>query len=181
MKKLILLLSGFIISLSLLGQVTPKEDVQKYLNSYYQNITSDKLLEYVKELSGPKYEGRLAGSKGMELASNWVIDLFDSWEIEPAGDNGGYIQFFTHPCTEVTDGSLEILFPVINNDKKIKEKVYITKSYPWAEGWYSGGATCNGEVTADVGYAGYGVSAPELGSDDYADIDVWGKIVLIYV
>ena len=179
MKKLILLLSGFIISLSLLGQVTPKEDVQKYLNSYYQNITSDKLLEYVKELSGPKYEGRLAGSKGMELASNWVIDLFDSWEIEPAGDNGGYIQFFTQPCTEVTDGSLEILFPVINNDKKIKEKVYITKSYPWAEGWYSGGATCNGEVTADVVYAGYGVSAPELGYDDYADIDVRGKIVLI--
>lgn len=39
--------------------------------------------------------------------------------------------------------------------------------------------TSNGEVTADVVYAGFGVTAPELGYDDYKDIDVKGKIVLV--
>ncbi len=37
----------------------------------------------------------------------------------------------------------------------------------------------NGEVTADIVYAGFGVTAPELGYDDYKGIDVKGKIVLV--
>jgi len=37
----------------------------------------------------------------------------------------------------------------------------------------------NGEITAEVIFAGFGVSAPELNYDDYKDIDVKGKIVLI--
>ena len=53
----------------------------------------------------------------MELAADWAMDLFTEWGDEPAGDNGGYIQFFIHPCTEVTDGSLEVLFPVNVKDK----------------------------------------------------------------
>ena len=32
--------------------------------------------------------------------------------------------------------------------------------------------TSDGEVTADVVYAGFGVTAPELAYDDYKDIDV---------
>ena len=39
--------------------------------------------------------------------------------------------------------------------------------------------TSDGEVTADVVYAGFGVTAPELAYDDYKDIDVTGKIVLV--
>lgn len=50
---------------------------------------------------------------------------------------------------------------------------------PLADGWFAGGMTSNGEVTADVVYAGFGVTAPELGYDDYKDIDVKGKIVLV--
>ena len=39
--------------------------------------------------------------------------------------------------------------------------------------------TSDGEVTADVVYAGFGVTAPELAYDDYKDIDVKGKMVLV--
>jgi hypothetical protein len=42
-----------------------------------------------------------------------------------------------------------------------------------------GSTSGNGEVTAEVVYAGYGITAPELGYDDYAGIDVKGKIILI--
>ena len=40
-----------------------------------------------------------------------------------------------------------------------------------------GGTSGTGEVTAEVVYAGYGVTAPELGYDDYKGVDVKGKIV----
>ena len=71
---------------------------------------------------------------------------------------------------------MDILFPVTQGKKKT---VWISKTYPWADGWFAGGMTSDGEVTADVVYAGFGVTAPELAYDDYKDIDVKGKIVLV--
>ena len=42
-----------------------------------------------------------------------------------------------------------------------------------------GGTSGSGEVTAEVIYAGWGITAPELGYDDYEGVDVEGKIILI--
>ena len=50
--------------------------------------------------------------------------------------------------------------------KARKKTVWISKTYPWADGWFAGGMTSDGEVTADVVYAGFGVTAPELAYDD---------------
>ena len=44
-------------------------------------------------------------------------------------------------------------------------EIRLSKTYPWADGWFAGGMTSNREVTADVVYAGFGVTAPELGYD----------------
>ena len=153
-------------------------DEQKYLDAMHRNITSDKLFGYVEQLSDSTLEGRLAGSPGMAKAVSIVENYFREWGLEPAGDNGTYIQEYSHPCVEVFPGStMEILFPVYG--QKRKDTVWITKSYPWADGWFAGGMTGNGDITADIVYAGFGVTAPELGYDDYAGIDVRGKIVLV--
>lgn len=156
---------------------TSTKDTELYLDAMHKNITSEKLFNYVKELSNPKYEGRLAGSAGMERAANWASDLFKEWGLIPIGDNKTYIQEFAHPCVEVQKGStISVLFPL---DSKSKTKDYVSKNYTWADDWYAGGTSGNGEITADVVYAGFGVTAPELGYDDYKGIDVKGKIVLI--
>ena len=153
-------------------------DEQKYLDAMHRNITSDKLFGYVEQLSDSTLEGRLAGSPGMAKAVKIVENYFKEWGLKPAGDNGSYIQEYSHPCVEVFPGStMEILFPVYG--QKRKDTVWISKSYPWADGWFAGGMTGNGDITADIVYAGFGVTAPELGYDDYAGIDVRGKIVLV--
>ena len=153
-------------------------DEQKYLDAMHRNITSDKLFGYVEQLSDSTLEGRLAGSPGMAKAVSIVENYFKEWGLKPAGDNGTYIQEYSHPCVEVFPGStMDILFPVYG--QKRKDTVWISKSYPWADGWFAGGMTGNGDITADIVYAGFGVTAPELGYDDYAGIDVRGKIVLV--
>jgi hypothetical protein len=181
MKKTILLLSAIFAlgTLSTFAQRRPANmtDEEKYLDAMHRNITAEKLFGYVKQLSDPALEGRLAGSPGMAKAVDIVKGYFQQWELTPGGDNGSYIQEFPHPCVEVQPGStMDILFPVSAGKKGT---VWISKSYPWADGWFAGGMTGNGEVTAEVVYAGFGVTAPEMGYDDYKGIDVKGKIVLV--
>lgn len=177
---------------------------EEYLSSMHKHITSEKLFGYVKYLSDSTlFEGRLAGSEGMARANRWVASLFEQWGLEPFGTAGstgsvvysgsvgsagtagsagsagsieGYYQSYPHPCVEVNgECLLEILFPV--GVKKDIDTLH--KTYPWADGWFAGGTSASGDITAEIVYAGFGVSAPELGYDDYKGIDVKGKIVLI--
>ncbi len=163
------------------GSSQKMSDTDKLLRSMHKNITSEKLYGYVKHLSDSTiYQGRLAGSEGMNRAVKWAQSLFKEWGLEVLPGAPDFIQQYPHPCVEVGYGSyMKILFPVEKTGKRKGESVYLEKSYPWADGWFAGGTSGNGEVTADVVYVGYGVTAPELGYDDYAGIDVKGKIVLM--
>ena len=55
----------------------------------------------------------------------------------------------------------------------------INKNYTYPDDYYPGMNSGNGEITAEVFFVGYGVTAPELNYDDYNGIDVKGKIVLM--
>jgi hypothetical protein len=96
-----------------------------------------------------------------------------SWDIKPAGDNGTYEQCFDQGYTEFHElGSLELHVP--------KEDGTVTKkSYQFPKEFFPGGNTGSGTITAEVVYVGYGTTAPEHQYDDYADIDVKGKIVML--
>ena len=180
MRKISLLsLLCFLPAAFVCGQQRELTDTEKYLQSMHKNITSEKLFNYVKHLSDSSYEGRLAGSEGMAKAVAWAQDKFSEWELESPAGTTNYIQQFPHPCTEIHYGSdIKIWFPLATEKNKSKTPSYIAKSYAWPT-WFAGGTSGNGEITADIVYAGFGVTAPELGYDDYEGIDVKGKIVLI--
>jgi hypothetical protein len=55
----------------------------------------------------------------------------------------------------------------------------VIKAYEYIEEFIPGSTSGNGEIEAEVVYVGYGITAPELGYDDYEGIDVKGKIILI--
>ena len=55
----------------------------------------------------------------------------------------------------------------------------VRKYYRYEDEFIPGGTSGSGEVTAEVVYVGYGVTAPDLGYDDYAGVDVKGKILLM--
>ena len=52
----------------------------------------------------------------------------------------------------------------------------IEKNYNYPDEFYPGMNSGNGEITAEVVFVGYGVTAPELNYDDYKGIDVKGKL-----
>ena len=136
-----------------------------YLNSMFENIKGQEIFETVKFLSDSvRFQGRLSGSEGMLRAVEWVEGKYAEIGLETFDGLNGYRQDYPTVCDEVVG------------------KCYVKvdgKKATWAVDWFSGGTSANGTVEAEVVFAGYGVTAPDLGYDDYAGIDVKGKIVLI--
>jgi hypothetical protein len=136
-------------------------------------IQSQPLYDYVQELVSEKYGGRLTGTKEYEACVEWVESLLKGWGVQPGGDNGTYRQLFPNPYTIVFPGGVcEMSIPAGTGG-------IIKKSYLYEDEFMPGGTSGSGQVPAEVVYVGYGVTAPELGYDDYQGVDVKGKIVLL--
>ncbi len=166
----LLALSGL---LSLGAQVAPKapDDQSKIVEAMHL-ISSNVLYGYVQKLTSDEFGGRLTGTKEFEEAAIWVESYLQKWGVRPGGDNGTYRQHFPNPYTRVFPGGECVM--LIPQGKDI-----IKKSYRYEDEFIPGGTSGSGELTADVVYVGYGVTAPELGYDDYKGVDVKGKIVLM--
>jgi hypothetical protein len=135
-------------------------------------ISSHDLYAIVDTLSSETFAGRLTGTAGYLRSAQWVASYFKKWGIEPAGDNHTYFQNFPNPYTLINDQGEVTLH------MKMK-KGEIKKTYVYEEDYYPGATSGSGSITADVVYVGYGITAPELGYDDYKGMDVKGKIVIL--
>ncbi len=134
-------------------------------------VSEDDISSWMHTLTSPEMRGRLSGDTGYDKAAKWAAGKFDSWGLEPFFSEKGYFQEFDQPYTLIHDkGQLDLHIPA-NNDT-------ITKSYNYGEHYWPWGISGSGKVRAEVVYAGHGLSAPELGYDDYEGVDVEGKIVI---
>ncbi len=148
----------------------PQDDL---VLSAMHSISSHDLLEYVLIQCDEKYQGRLTGTPEYQKCAEWLAGQLAEWGVAPAGDNGSWFQWFNVPYTLVFPGcGVEMHLPVKDGKEILKSYNYVTEYMP-------GSTSGNGEVTSEVVYAGYGITAPELGYDDYRGIDVKGKIILI--
>jgi hypothetical protein len=137
------------------------------LQQVVESITEEELMEYVNEMVDPKYGGRLAGHPGYMDIAAWLVDKLQSWGVEPLGDNGTYYQQFSWPYSEVKSTGKLILF---NGNKRT--------AFQAPDDYYPGANSARGKVKGDIVFVGFGISAPELGYDDYEGIDVKGKLVM---
>jgi hypothetical protein len=141
----------------------------------WKGISEPLLMEYVRELCAEKYAGRLTGTRGYDDAAAWVAGRLASWGLQPGGENGTYFQEFPNPYTLVLPGAELSLQAAAPNGSMGKT------SYKIEDDFFPGSTSGSGEVSAEVVYVGYGITAPELGFDEYAGLDVKGKIVLVEV
>jgi hypothetical protein len=148
-------------------ELTPEQQLLQVMHSIESNV----LYSWVDTLASPRFAGRLTGTKEYDAAAEWVIEYFKEWGLEPGGDNGTYLQSFPHFYTEIFPGGDLYMHIPVGDDA-------VEKHYEYETDYFPGSTSDSGEVTADVVYVGYGITAPELGYDDYAGVDVRGKIVV---
>ncbi|NDC58824.1 MAG: aminopeptidase, partial [Alphaproteobacteria bacterium] len=121
-------------------------------------------------LASDLLEGRNAGTRGFDIAANYVASQFAQWGLTPGGANGSYFQ----PTPLVafgaaTEGALTLSRPGAAATKLAFGEDYLPSATP---------LSATTKVDAPLVFVGFGVVSPERGRDDYAGLDVKGKIVV---
>ncbi len=126
------------------------------------------LLDQVKALSAPEMEGRASGSPGAERAARHLGAEFQRLGLRPGGDGGTWLQAFMVPTgTRLGDvNALSLLAPA-------------ARALALGRDFAPLPVSAEGRQEAEVVFAGYGITAPDLNWDDYSGLDVRGRIVLV--
>jgi hypothetical protein len=145
-------------------------------------------LEDIKELTTPEMEGRGAGTKGIDRAKHVIVERYKKLKLQPAGTEqaGGhaYEQEFTVTTGAQLKGKNALLVRTESGRAESAGSENL-QSGGQRRGWkvkqdfvpYS--FSQSGEAQAPVVFAGYGISADEHHYDDYAGLDVKGKVVVV--
>lgn len=138
-------------------------------SAYKSGVDADDLRKHVSTLASEDMAGRLTGTKGEQLATAYVAGVFDALGLEPAGENGSYFQSFPFVAGVSLGDKNSLKF---NNT-----------SYEVNKDWRPLAFSKVGEVaSAEVVFAGYGISAPAGDGveeyDSFVHLDVKDKWVL---
>jgi hypothetical protein len=180
-KAVFILLAISVLQISnLSAQATPKE-------KGLQSITMDAIKGQLEFLSSDWMEGRQTGEKGFYLAADYVASMFKVFGAVPAGDvamSGGFrMQRPTSGPPPAPSKSYFQNFTLIESQPGGTSTFTVKKGgreYNFDEGidFTVGRASMNAKFDAPVVFVGYGMVDKEKGIDDFAGIDVKGKIIL---
>jgi hypothetical protein len=148
-----------LLSLALLtsGWLRADSDVEARLKRDVTYLASDEL------------EGRGPGTKGIDKAADYIAQQFQRAGLKPGGPHGSYFQPFTISGRAKLEGATLTLRGPLSQTIELKE------GRDFSVVGFSG----SGKVTAPVVFAGFGITAPDIGYDDYKGLDVAGKVVLL--
>jgi hypothetical protein len=145
--------------------------VDKKVEKTLDKIKPDDIKAHIQYLADDRLQGRAPGSIGYQMAVDYVISQFKSMGIKPGGENGSYLQkVIIRRAFPGKEASMDFSFT--NGFKKSLTFNREFVVYPHHE-------QKEISVQGELVFAGYGISAPEIGYDDYEDLDVKGKIVVV--
>lgn len=136
-------------------------------------IDPNKILEHIKTLGSDKFQGRAPGTEGEETTVSYLESQFKSLGLQPGNPDGTYVQKV--PLVGITGANSEPLsFKKGGNTLQFKWKDDVVA---WSKHVAPSAAIASSEAV----FAGYGVTAPEYGWDDFKNLDVKGKTVVVLV
>jgi hypothetical protein len=127
------------------------------------------LRAHLEFLADDALEGRLPGTRGYDVAAKYMAAQFAALGLEGAAEDGTYFQKVPLRRTEVVSEATSVTLTAGASTVRLGDSSDLLV--------FDTHQASQGSVTAPVVFAGYGVSAPELGYDDYESLDVAGKIV----
>jgi Zn-dependent M28 family amino/carboxypeptidase len=124
---------------------------------------------YVKVLADDNMEGRETGSEGLRRAAAYIVEQLRSDGLEPAGSNGYYqpVKLISRQIDE-SGSSLALLRNGAAEPLTLGEDAMFSTRVDLAP-----------EVDAPLVFVGYGLNVPEKKYNDFAGLDVKGKVVVI--
>lgn len=136
------------------------------------NDAERRIAEDVRTLADDRFEGREAGTRGYDLAADHVARRFAEIGLAPAGDAGTFFQAV--PLLKATREADGAALVVKRNGREIalrfRDQFLPAPDFNAAEH----------DLEAPAVFVGQGVHAPELGQDDFAGLDLHGRIAVVF-
>jgi len=141
------------------------------LSAQTAEVSGERIRAHVKFLASDLLEGRGVGTRGGDLATEYLAAQFQLIGAKPAGDGGTYFQRVPMIGVETqSNATITAQAPGGAVDFHwLKDFVGINQAQ-----------TTDDQFDADVVFVGHGINAPEFNWDDYKGTDVKGKVVVLF-
>jgi len=159
----------FALSMGALAQAVPPA-----VRQAEASIDPEKIRAHVRFLADDLLEGRYPGLRGGDLAAKYIATQFALDGLKPAGDNGTYLQWINFVGMKaIPERTSFVLVPASGPaiDLKFADDYTVQNQK----------LTPSVDLDAPIVFVGYGVTAPEFGWNDYAGVEVKGKVILCIV
>jgi Zn-dependent M28 family amino/carboxypeptidase len=144
------------------------------------DATAEKLQKHISYLASDKLDGRRTGTQGATDAAKYIAAEFGRLGLRPAGSKANNwrpttpLQAFQQPFPYISGVELGQHNSLVLGGKRDDLKITLKAGEDWMPLGFSSNATVAGAVT----FVGFGITAPELKHDDYADGIAKGRIAL---
>lgn len=135
-------------------------------------ITTNEIDAHLRFLSHDLLEGRAPATRGGRLAAEYIAAQLQSFGLEPAGDNNSWFQKVPIDIVGARRETIRI---------GATGKATATLRYPEDVVMWAGAAVEMSGARSELVFVGYGATAPEYKWNDFKDVDVKGKILLVLV
>lgn len=141
------------------------------VNQVMEQIRPESIKAHTAFLSDDQLEGRQTGTRGYMLAAKYIRSQCELAGLSGAAENKTYFQKVPFVRTMVLPNESSLLLTKGNEKRSLNynKDFVILDTHRETEGSISG----------DLVFVGFGVTAPEMGYDDYFGVDVKGKIVVM--
>lgn len=127
--------------------------------------------DWIGYLASDELEGRGTGQVGNEKAGDYIASVWESFGVEPAGDDNTFFQNFQLALSKKIGDATRL--SIGTRGRLTRKPAELNQEYvplPFSS---------NGAFSGDVVFAGYGIDDSDNGYNDYADIDARDRVVLI--
>jgi Zn-dependent M28 family amino/carboxypeptidase len=146
------------------------------------SIDGEKIRAHVRFLADDLLEGRGPGLRGSELAAKYIATQFALYGLKPGGDNGTYMQQVNFVGMKAIPEKTTMSLVPKRPEGQMSIALY-SIDLKYGDDFTVSNRTLTPVVNIDapIVFVGFGITAPEFGWDDYAGVDVKGKVVLCIV
>ena len=158
MKNILIALTALMASLIVNAQST----------TGLSEINKENLINNVRILALPEFDGRLSGSEGYNKAAQFAANKFSELGLKPAGDE----KYFQYLNVEYNKIESPAIFKTLVDEDTVTGEI--------GKDFVLRGFTGSNDFTLPVVFCGYGISRPDLNYDDYAEVNVKNKTVMVF-
>jgi len=174
MRRTVLFALATSLCMAAAAQAAPAEDASSPAQTFSTAITAQGFRAYDKAISSDYMDGRKPGTVGGERATAWIVEQFKKLGLQP-GNHGSWFQKVPTVSTALV------------NPRQVRLDVREgggMQSFNFGKDLVASTLQAKPKVTikdSDIVFVGYGVDAPEWNWNDYKDLDVKGKTVVVLV